>query len=267
MNNLDIRNVNYFGWSDKSAPINRSFLIFGGVFAGRWQAIHRYAVVRKKTIKSGSIVNYNEQSLFSFENGLAPSVFNVISIPADVSTNDPTASIKYVVREWSRPIKLSPFAIVTMVSSAHYVEGANTLQYTIRKYSSSPVVHEGSDFIAMVLRERAVDNAVIISKLQNWTIATVNVVPPPVGAKVFGRFIDLYTKLVVWSWTHYKRVLFIDADCMAIGDLAPLLTKPIKDFAAARDWVLGRTVRDFNVGVFSLRPDAGEFDKLLSRQN
>jgi len=60
----------------------------------------------------------------------------------------------------------------------------------------------------------------------------------------------------------FTRVLYLDSDTMAVGDVAPLLTNATKPFAAVRDWERGKVRDHFNMGVASLAPNLSEFKRL-----
>jgi len=60
----------------------------------------------------------------------------------------------------------------------------------------------------------------------------------------------------------FSRVLYLDSDTLAVGDVAPLLTNTTKPFAAVRDWERGKVRDHFNMGVASLAPNLSEFKRL-----
>lgn len=70
-----------------------------------------------------------------------------------------------------------------------------------------------------------------------------------------------YTKLSVWSLTHYRKVFYIDADCIVLADLSAIFERDC-EFAAAPDVFPPDC---FNAGVFLLRPSLQVFRFLLSR--
>jgi glycogenin glucosyltransferase len=95
-----------------------------------------------------------------------------------------------------------------------------------------------------------------------WEICIVPRIPPPKEESVFPRFRDQFTKFALWAWVEFERVVYFDADCLAVGDISNLFA--IKEsFGAARDYASGEFRESFNMGVFSIHPDIGEFARLM----
>ena len=154
------------------------------------------------------------------------------------------------------------YAVTTMVSSPEYVAGANVLFYSLKKYLA-PAVAAQTDFFALLIEEHGDANDGVARKLRGWGVCYVPLIPPPFeGAVPFERFREQFTKLVLWNMTQWERVLYLDSDTLAVGDVSPLLTTPRAPFAAVRDWEDGRVQQHFNMGVASLAPDRDEFGRL-----
>ena len=152
----------------------------------------------------------------------------------------------------------NPYAIFTMVSSADYVVGANVLLFSIKKFLPSHLKTQ-VDFVALLIHEHA-DNDVVVARLRGWRIFYTHLIKPARDSDVpFYRFKEQFTKLVLWNMTTFTRVLYMDCDTLAVGDVSPLLTLPTKPFAAVRDWEHGSLQDHFNMGVCSLAPNNTEF--------
>ena len=70
-----------------------------------------------------------------------------------------------------------------------------------------------------------------------------------------------YTKLYIWSLVQFKRVFYIDADCMVMSSLDDVFSRKC-DFAAAPDVF---PPDHFNAGVLFIKPDLSIFKDMLSR--
>ena len=68
-----------------------------------------------------------------------------------------------------------------------------------------------------------------------------------------------YTKLYLWSLTEFKKVFYIDADCLIVGPLDDVFNREV-DFAAAPDVF---PPDKFNAGVLFLKPSLKMFSHLI----
>lgn len=75
------------------------------------------------------------------------------------------------------------------------------------------------------------------------------------------RFVGTFTKLRVFELTEYRRVTFLDADCVVLKDINNLFEE--EGFWAAPDWGMELNL-DFNSGVFSFSPTEILRDKVMS---
>lgn len=150
----------------------------------------------------------------------------------------------------------SKFAIVTMLSSPEYILGAMSLGVSIR----NGVSEEDYSMILLLLDERYHPNSKdsdILKKI-GWVICEIQRIPPPQEEKVYYRFRDQFTKFSLWTWTSFKRVVYLDSDCLVTGNIDDLL-RIGAPFGAVRDFENGGFVDHFNMGVFSLLPNISKF--------
>eukprot|EP00918_Siedleckia_nematoides_P013241 GHVU01028863.1.p1 GENE.GHVU01028863.1~~GHVU01028863.1.p1 ORF type:complete len:202 (+),score=24.37 GHVU01028863.1:543-1148(+) len=68
------------------------------------------------------------------------------------------------------------------------------------------------------------------------------------------------TKLRIWELCEFDKLVYIDSDCVVVGDVAELFERPSPAFAA--DIV---PPDKFNAGVIVLRPDASVFADMVAR--
>lgn len=97
-----------------------------------------------------------------------------------------------------------------------------------------------------------------------WSFMTFPRIPPNDEANTFPRFRDQFSKLQRWSLEQYDRVIYLDSDCFVIGSLDSLISM---DISGAPLWVTrdfrGQWVSTFNMGVFMIRPNRSEYERLL----
>ena len=153
------------------------------------------------------------------------------------------------------------YAIVTMVGhgTAMHADGANVLARSLHATMNHTVLRH-TQLIALVGDGPGAEESK--AKLSNmWTVWE----PPSIRNS--SDLSVMFDKLWVYELVEFERVLFIDADAFAVGDVSPLLVTPgLKSFAATPDWFdeplqTGARV-GINTGVFSVKPDEDEFFKI-----
>jgi lipopolysaccharide biosynthesis glycosyltransferase len=153
------------------------------------------------------------------------------------------------------------YALVTLVSTEDYVEGANVLLYSVKKHLDSSL-WANIVSVAMVIAE---NNATIHikRKLIGWTVCTVPVIEPAKATDVPSkRFKQLFSKVHIFDMVQFVRVVFLDSDTLVIGDISALFYQSNSIIAWAKDWENGQIREDCNSGVMSIKPSAEEFNRL-----
>ena len=160
---------------------------------------------------------------------------------------------------------LTKYAIITMVSSNDYVILANTLYYTLLSNLNN-TIYKQTTFIALIIDTH--NNNYINTNLLGWNIVYVTLIKPPYeGAVTFERFKEQYTKLHIWNMISFKRILYIDSDCICLKDLSNILIYSKYSFSAVYDWEQGQIRNHFNMGVFSIQPNNTEYIRLINLQS
>jgi lipopolysaccharide biosynthesis glycosyltransferase len=147
-----------------------------------------------------------------------------------------------------------------MVSSEQYVDGANVLRFSTSKHLD-PALHSEVGFFAMLIIENEA-TVRIASKLRGWQLCFVHLIEPARSSDVtFARFKQQFTKLHVWNFDVFERIVYIDSDALVVDDISALF-KQTGPLAGVKDWERGAIRDHFNMGVFSLAPNRSEFERL-----
>jgi hypothetical protein len=105
-----------------------------------------------------------------------------------------------------------------------------------------------------------------VSMLHNagWEFCIVPLIEPVDVAVVFPRFRQQFTKLVLFAWIEFTRVVYLDSDTLVLGDISLMFEiDPSDEFAACPDYESGHSIEEFNMGVFSLTPSTDTFAEFL----
>jgi alpha-N-acetylglucosamine transferase len=115
-------------------------------------------------------------------------------------------------------------AIVSNVQNEKYVPYALCLAYTIQKYkpaNDTPAV----DLVLLVPTKNDITTESSLRLQQaGWTIRIEDDVIVEGTEKLNPNFRRNFIKLRVWSWTEYRKILFLDADTMVMGDISLLIS-------------------------------------------
>ena len=241
--------VTAFMWHSKIIPeiigkLNQSYLLH-----------HEQSVFALVKSRNGNLfhrIGKGEGSLLKL---LGFSMFTrAPSIPLNLETllSAPTSG--------KNSVHLASYAIVTMISSDDYIRSANVLYYSLIA-NLDPQIRLRTKFIALLIQEHK--NKRVLKEVQGWSTVSVPLLKPPYdGAVTFDRFKEQFTKLHIWRFTAFDRVLYLDSDTLCVNNPSSILTEPITSFAAVYDWEQGQIRTHFNMGVFSIKPNAREFDRL-----
>lgn len=155
-----------------------------------------------------------------------------------------------------------PAAVFTLATVGYnYMLGVETLGLSLVEHAPP-----GADLVYLELAERPVHPR-WRARLgrAGWKRCTVPAVMPTNVRGTYGRFIHQFTKLRLFGMTNYERIVYLDADMLAVGSIAPLFELPMHGWkiAAARDFWFTDWADGFNMGMFVVEPDKAEYHRLL----
>jgi hypothetical protein len=156
-------------------------------------------------------------------------------------------------------------SVWTMLTDGEgYVTGGVTLGLSVLRHSSKPL-----DLVVLELAGKPLSTQAW-QRLQSvgWQRCVVEHIAPLDEQGTFSRFRDQFTKLRLWGMTEYGTVLYLDSDALVIRSIDELLQTDLgKDtIGAAADFGEGLWRLTFNMGVFLIRPNTAEYQRLLRLQ-
>jgi alpha-N-acetylglucosamine transferase len=153
-----------------------------------------------------------------------------------------------------------------LTDSTGYFNSSIKLLMSIKKFTKSPVYF---DTIMLEIKEKPLSAEIKQALSQvGWKFCQVDKIPPRNERKTFGRFRDQFTKLILWSITEYKAIFYLDSDILVVGNIDAFL-KMYKyvgkryRLGVTRDIFAGKWKSTFNMGVFVMKPNRTEFDRLI----
>jgi alpha-N-acetylglucosamine transferase len=126
------------------------------------------------------------------------------------------------------------------------------------------------DKVILELKEKKLNPELrhLLVNKSGWKICQVNKISARDEQNTFARFRDQFTKLILWNMTEYKSVVYFDSDTFVINNIVSLLEvyKRINNtykIAVTKDIRGGKWMNTFNMGVFSIKPNRSEFNRLI----
>jgi len=122
------------------------------------------------------------------------------------------------------------------------------------------------DFVYLELASKPLKhNESVLLEREGWMKCVVDTIQPLDVQNTFPRFREQFTKLHVWKMTSYDTLIYLDSDTIVIGNLDDLLSSELTvphRIGAARDFGGGRWRNTFNMGVFFIKPNTSEYERL-----
>jgi len=155
----------------------------------------------------------------------------------------------------------------------YYGLGAIKLLKSIRKN----VMHTKFDAYVLELVNKPIRPKRIREKMlrAGWRICQVNRIAPRDEQGTFGRFRDQFTKLLLFNITEFKVNYYFDSDTFVLQNIDDFFNihqkfnSNVHKIGCAKDWSskLNEWSSGFNMGVFVLKPNQSEFNRLIELKN
>ena len=149
---------------------------------------------------------------------------------------------------------------------ANYAQGAVKLLKSIQKNAKQTTY----DAIILELIEKPFEITLKESILAaGWKICQVKRIGPRDEAGTFPRFRDQFTKLLLLNATEYVANFYFDSDTFVVREIDTFLNvhknfDPVKHkIGCTKDIRGGVWQQTFNMGVFVVKPDTAEFERVL----
>lgn len=152
---------------------------------------------------------------------------------------------------WQRdePIK-QPFAYATLLCDDVMTDAIKVLIYSLKKYGG-----EDYPFLVLVLPEVKQRRELIALGAQIHEISPLEYPFRVTAEKAAINKMCRYSKLHIWRFTEYRKIIFIDVDCLVVQRIDEAFQWP--EFSAVRD--AGDT---FNTGLFVLEPSLQTWQRM-----
>jgi len=150
---------------------------------------------------------------------------------------------------WYKEIEGRRCAYVTLCTGDFHW-GVSALANSLRAVSDVPLI---------VVTDKATE----ISRFAGLDVPIVTVEGISNPSDKMARFRDTYTKLSVFAFEQWDRLVFLDADTIVMQNIDDLFLKD--GFCAAPDIGMGLNVSTFNSGVFKFDPSIELFDRMIAR--
>ncbi|CAF2799444.1 unnamed protein product [Rotaria sp. Silwood2] len=153
-------------------------------------------------------------------------------------------------------------AFFSALYTDNYLLGALILGYTIRKY------HPNHPMYMLYFQDRLYNETTLCAlRIMGWQLMNVKRIPSVPGTNK--KYVDQFTKLILWNMTQFDSIIYLDCDTVVLNDLShlhELVMEPWRtgfEFAAATDNWFGTYIYKFNAGVLVLHPSQLVFNELI----
>jgi hypothetical protein len=173
----------------------------------------------------------------------------------------------------NKVIKEFDISVWTFLSDTQgYLESSKKLIKSIKEYTQGVYY----DTVLLEIKEKPFSDEIRKLVIEfGWKICTVDRIPPRNEGATFPRFIDQFTKLILWNMYEYKAVYYFDSDTMVIRNIDTFLRMHenlenlpyLYRLGVTRDIFAGEWKPTFNMGVFVIKPNKTEFERLIYLRN
>ncbi|CAF1444273.1 unnamed protein product [Rotaria sp. Silwood1] len=153
-------------------------------------------------------------------------------------------------------------AFFSALYTDNYLLGALILGYTIQIY------HPNHPMYMLYFQDRLYNETTLCAlQIIGWKLMNVKRIPSVPGTNK--KYVDQFTKLILWNMTQFDSIVYLDCDTVVLNDLShlhELVMEPKRtgfEFAAATDNWFGTYIYKFNAGVLVLHPSQIVFNELM----
>ena len=275
-------------WITKTTTLPYShtggMIVAGAQFAGHSKTIHTF-----HQAMLAAMDGYAERDMFLGDDQIVIQTLCLQNpslcafVPSDLVSGDIWFGLQHVFFQGTDTTRLMHFekppslcqnadfhprhfsSVWTMLTDGEgYVTGGVTLGLSVLRHSSKPL-----DLVVLELASKPLSTQAW-QRLQSvgWQRCVVERIAPIDEQGTFGRFRDQFTKLRLWGMTEYGTVLYLDSDALVMRSIDDLLETDLgmDAIGVAADFGEGLWRLTFNMGVFLIRPNAAEYQRLLRLQ-
>ena len=151
----------------------------------------------------------------------------------------------------TQSLGLEDTAYVTLADGMHAF-GAIALARSIEKHTDKK----------LIILYTTPSTKFLCSGLSNVILRPVQAIENPHNPKQ-ERFRHTFTKLRIFELLEYKRLIYIDADCLMLSSIEDLFDRP-EQILAAPDWGSNMNSSDFNSGLIAFSPSESLRNQVFS---
>jgi alpha-N-acetylglucosamine transferase len=157
--------------------------------------------------------------------------------------------------------KMKKYAYFTLVARDKYVDGAICMYKSVRDKTKYPLIVMTFD-ISNASRKRMMDLGI-----QCRDVEKIESVKAGIGDNKprLKDFTYTYTKLHIFSYDEYDKIIFLDSDLIVVKSIDHLFEEVAEDFAACAQTPYYEHL--FNSGVMVIKPDRDVFNDLMEKKD
>jgi len=156
---------------------------------------------------------------------------------------------------------MKKYAYFTLVARDKYVDGTICMFKSLRDKTRYPLIAMTLD-ISVASRARLIDLGI-----QLLDVEMIESVNAGIGENKprLKDFTYTYTKLHVFGFTQYDKIIFLDSDLIVIKSIDHLFDEVAEDFGACAQTPYYEHL--FNSGVMVIKPDRDVFNDLMEKKD
>jgi len=152
--------------------------------------------------------------------------------------------------------EVSRYALVSMCFDSNFVDAALTVGYSHLRTNSI------GERLMLVPGSLPLEDRKALSVF--WNISIIQLITPPKQAEN-PRWVDQFSKFLIWNYTQFDRIIYIDLDSIILQNMDELFLLPSDIPLAAVGSFMGGSFNDgFGAGMLVLPPNQTVLIELFS---